>query len=114
VWPCGEPVTEPRDFMNNPVDFDVDMGGCEEGGELLLLLSKMRRAEAEVTSPEDVVGRDVRDDVLRTDINCDMRILPGFESVRLSMRANSWEVMKPAPQKRLPLVFVFQKPRMRF
>jgi hypothetical protein len=35
---------------------------CEEGGELLLLLSKMRRAEAEVTSPEDVVGRDVRDD----------------------------------------------------
>ena len=46
--------------MNNPVDFEVDMGGCEYGdecdggGEL----SKMRRAEAEVTSPEDVDGRD--------------------------------------------------------
>ena len=46
--------------MNNPVDFDADMDGGEYdgwcgGGELL---SKMWRAEAEVTSPEDVVGRD--------------------------------------------------------
>ena len=48
--------------MNNPVDFDVDMGGCEYGDECEcggeLLLSKMWRAEAEVTSPDDVVGRD--------------------------------------------------------
>ena len=49
--------------MNNPVDFAaVDMGDCEygdeceDGGELLL--SKMWRAEAEVTSPGDVDGRD--------------------------------------------------------
>jgi hypothetical protein len=34
--------------------FDVDMGGCEGGDEL----SKMWRADAEETSPEDVVGRD--------------------------------------------------------
>jgi hypothetical protein len=45
--------------VNNPVDFDADMDdgeydGCG-GGELV---SKMWRAEAEVTSPEDVVGRD--------------------------------------------------------
>ena len=50
--------------MNNPVDFDVDMDGCEYGdececeGDGELLLSKMWRAEAELTSPEDVVGRD--------------------------------------------------------
>ena len=57
-----ELVAEPRDFENSAVDFDVDMGGCEYedecefegGGEL----SKMWRAEAEETSPEDVVGRD--------------------------------------------------------
>lgn len=48
--------------MNNPDDFDADKDGCEfgdgcdDGGELLL--SKMWRAEAEVTSPEDVDGRD--------------------------------------------------------
>lgn len=48
--------------MNNPVDFVVDIRGCgyECGGGGELLLSKMRRAEAEVTSPspEEVVGRD--------------------------------------------------------
>ena len=49
--------------MNNPVDFVVDMGGCEYGDECECegdgeLLSKMWRAEAELTSPEDVVGRD--------------------------------------------------------
>ena len=49
--------------MNNPVGFDDDMDGCEYGDECECesggeLLSKMWRAEAEVTSPEDVVGRD--------------------------------------------------------
>ena len=49
--------------MNNPVDFVVVMGGCEYGDECECegdgeLLSKMWRAEAELTSPEDVVGRD--------------------------------------------------------
>ena len=58
-----ELVAEPRDFVNSPVDFDDDMGGCENGDECECegggeLLSKMWRAEAEVTSPEDVVGRD--------------------------------------------------------
>jgi len=47
--------------VNNPVDFVVGRYGCGcecvGGGELL---SKMWRAEAEVTrpSPEEVVGRD--------------------------------------------------------
>jgi len=56
-----ELAAESRDFVNNPVDFDVDMGGCEYGDECEgggELLSKMWRAEAEVTSPEDVDGRD--------------------------------------------------------
>lgn len=49
--------------MNNPVDFDVDMDGCENEDECECgggdeLSSKMWRADAEVTSPEDVVGRD--------------------------------------------------------
>jgi hypothetical protein len=49
--------------VNNPDDFAVDMGGCGYGSECECagggeLLSKMWRAEAEVTSPEDVVGRD--------------------------------------------------------
>lgn len=57
-----ELVAEPRDFENSAVDFDVDMGGCEYGDECECEgdgeLSKMWRAEAEETSPEDVVGRD--------------------------------------------------------
>ena len=50
--------------MNNPIDFDVDMDSCEcaDGCECAdeLLLSKIWRAEAEVTSlsHEDVFGRD--------------------------------------------------------